>query len=238
MPRLFNPKVSRSTAGLGDGPGTLFSPYIDDRDLIEASGAMFQLAGWLEDVSVPLNSAKEIARHDMEQRFVRQVDPNGKPWAPLSDNYVLEKMRDGFPILPILTRTTDLRTKATDRSAWFVAGDTVYFNTANLPPYWAAHQQRGGRLPWVEDKVSKSGLEFREVKGGMPQRAFIGLSEDAEKQILVMMDQWLSGGLYRAETNFRNKNLIQAPSGMKFASKGAGGKLQWRTSSGRFGPMV
>jgi len=262
MPVLFNPKISQTDAGLGTGPGTLFSPFIDARDFDAASRAIFELANWIEDVEEPLLAAKEIARADMERRFIKQEDPFGIKWEPLTPATEVEKFKDVGFVLPILTRTRALRDAATAEAAWFVRGDSVMFDTSGLPGYWQYHQQKGGRgaiKRLVRPKNSKmeniettNTAPYVDETHNMPQRAFIGLSEIAEEEIEAYIDAWLSAGMETAVVTY---NRIQhSPSSFRFGQSfgggtissyypGSHGKAQYRVTGpgirgAQFGPMV
>jgi len=259
MPVLFNPRIGQTDAGLGTGPGTLFSPYIDARDFEAASRAIFELANWIEDVEEPLEAAKEIARNDMEKRFIKQEDPFGIKWENLTPATEVEKFKDVGFILPILTRTRALRDAATDEAAWFVRGDSVVFDTSGLPDYWKYHQQKGGRgavkrvvrprNSEMENISTLSTPPYIDKTHNMPQRAFIGLSETAEEEIEAFIDAWLSAGFQTAVVTYK-KTTRSIGIGSTYhggtiqsVAPGSHGKLQFRVTGpgirgAQFGPMA
>lgn len=60
----------------------------------------------------------------IEERFQKQVDPDGAPWKPLSPKYLAAKTRAGYPAL-ILTRTGALK-----RSIRYqIEGDSIVFSS-------------------------------------------------------------------------------------------------------------
>lgn len=259
MPVLFNPKIGQTDAGLGTGPGTLFSPFIDARDFDAAARAIFELADWIEDVEEPLEVAKKIAINDMDRRFIKQEDPFGIKWEDLAPATEIEKFKDVGFVLPILTRTSALRDAATDEAAWFVRGDSVMFDTSELPSYWKYHQQKGGRgaiKRLTRPKNSKKFLEMYpasepsvDESHAMPQRAFIGLSEMAEEGIESVIDAWVTAGLEKAVVKFKQHQTPQFGIGsvyrggtVRSVAPGSHGRMQYRVSGpgfgGRFGPML
>jgi hypothetical protein len=259
MPVLFNPKIGQTDIGLGTGPGTLFSPFIDARDFDAASRAIFELANWVEDVEEPLQGAKEIARADMERRFIKQEDPFGIKWEDLTPATEIEKFKDVGFILPILTRTSALRDAATDEAAWFVRGDSVMFDTSGLPKYWKYHQQKGGRgaikrlvrpkNSRMENIETTNTAPYTDETHNMHQRAFIGLSEMAEEEIEAYISSWLEAGLETAVVEFKGYQSpvfgigsIYRGGTISRPAPGSHGRLQYRVSGagfgGRFGPML
>ena len=79
----------------------------------------------------------------------------------------------------------------------------------------------------------------------MPERRFIGLSEQARDEILVLTEAWLEAGLAQTVAPFKSSTRFgESFRGGTISSMfpGAGGKLQYRVSGtgfgGRFGPMV
>lgn len=251
-----------------EGGGSVSAPFIDARDFDAAAVALFEMADWIEDTDTPLQQAKQIAIQDMADRFDNQVDPLGRPWEKLDRAYAKEKqLAVGF-VDPILTRSTDLREAAIDQTAWFIEGDSIMFSTADLPDYWKFHQQEGGRLPKTKSftttrmKVGRfkgqvvknpndpSGLFPRKEtveyeEHGMPQRAFIGLSVEAQAEIEFMVDQWLNAGFTKALGTFEaagggKTSLSEGLTDdgiIRKIVKGAGGKPQWHIG-GKWGPMV
>lgn len=253
MPVLFNPKIGQTDAGLGTGPGTLFSPFIDARDFDAAARAIFELANWIEDVEEPLEAAKKIAINDMEQRFIKQEDPFGVKWKDLTEATEIEKFKDVGFVLPILTRTSALRDAATDEAAWFVRGDSVMFDTSGLPKYWKYHQQKGGRgaiKRLVRPKNSRMDVietldtqPYIDKTHNMPQRAFIGLSEIAEEEIEAVIDAWVNAGMESALVTYKasgggSTSTVTGIIEEYMVTSGAGGHLQHRNSKGHWGKMV
>jgi hypothetical protein len=243
--------------------GSIAAPFIDSRDFDRAARAIFEMAEWIEDTSTPLLEAREIARHDMDRRFSTQIDPLGKPWEKLSRFYATEKQNAVGFVLPILTREGALHSAAIDESAWFIEGDSVMFSTANLPDYWAYHQQELGRFPKFKTMSTKRTVMKRGVwrgkigvwpvktkydisyqEHGMPQRAFIGLSEEAQEKIALAIDRWFTLGIDSAVVGYKSSgggsitSSVSITEMFPIVAPGSHGKPQRRTSGGLFGPMV
>jgi hypothetical protein len=216
----------------------------DTSDLDAAAIALYRFANYIDDEEV-LQGAKRIAMDDMERRFDSEIDPFGKKWRHLTPKYEEQKARDGFPVRPILTRTHALRDAATSESAWSVSGESVWFHTDGLPGYWEAHEKGAPSRTYhrdVDGETRESGYY-----GGLPQRRFIGLSEEAREEILALMGAWLEAGLAQTVAPFKSESIArfgESYRGGIISSMfpGAGGKLQYRVSGkgygGRFGPMV
>lgn len=110
--------------------------------------------------------AMAVAQVDMEERFVEEVDPDGNPWEEL--------VKPAEDQIGILRLTGTMAEEAVSDAAWTATPEGVFFNTEVLPDYWVFHDQPEGA-------------------GGqrIPQRKFIGLSADAEAEILGLADMWL-----------------------------------------------
>ncbi len=200
----------------------------DTSDLDAASIAMYRFADYIEDEDV-LQGAKRIAMDDMAERFDTQIDPFGIHWKPLSINYQVSKAEAGYQVPPILTRTGALRDAATDEGAWSVTGESVWFNTSDLPGYWEAHEKGSGpvtRFKNIDGRDIESGEH-----GGLPQRRFIGLSNMAREEIDMLVGAWVNAGAQQTAAPFRGRT------GKAKIVKGAGGRPQWHIG-GRWGPMV
>lgn len=202
----------------------------DTSDLDAAAIALYRFANYIDDEEV-LQGAKRIAMDDMEKRFETETDPFGNKWRKLTPKYEEQKARDGFPVHPILTRTRDLRNAATSESAWSVSGESVWFHTDGLPGYWSAHEHGAPSRTYyrdVEGETRESGYY-----GGLPQRRFIGLSNEARDEILMLTGAWLEAGMAQTAAPFSSKHS----SPVRKIVKGAGGKPQWHIG-GKWGPMV
>jgi len=214
------------------------SPDIDASDFDAAAKVLFEMADFIEDVAVPLTVVKEIARRDMAERFETEIAPNGRAWAALNPDYETWKQEEHGD-LPILTLTGDLRNKATSEGAWSVSGDSVWFSTASLPIYWSAHQYGVQDWSFTPESGPRTG-EYIELFGKLTPRPFIGLSEEAENEILAYMDGWFEFGISEGVRHYEEgarvmsgsaPGILTAPIGKQYRVAGAG-------FGGRFGPKV
>lgn len=222
-----------------------YYPEIDTTDLDRAAKALVEMSGYFADTTAVLEVAKHIAMKDMADRFDSEIAPDGSKWAPLSEGtpewpgYAYKKLLGvvtkagrqsehfgGF-IHPILTLEGTLRDAATSESAWSVAADSVWFDTSNLPPYWSAHQD-----------------PLKHNRKDLPKREFIGLSADAQEEILITVGDWIDAGMLGATTEYKAIGGGRYTVGSTYKGqtitgigRGAGGRMQYRTARG-FGPMV
>jgi phage gpG-like protein len=140
----------------------------------EIEQALASVAAYVENVELPLLGARRIAMRDMRQHFDDSMDPDGRPWVELSDEYAAQKQMDGYG-QQILIRETHLVEAATSEGTWDIIGEDLVFN-ANM-------------LPTSETSGRNYGLAHQEGIN-VPQRAFIGLSDEAEAEITALFDQW------------------------------------------------
>lgn len=140
------------------------------------AGNLERAAAELADLSVPVESAKEILIRDTENSFDSESDPFGLPWAQWSESYSKSVGHKHGPLVgqdQILTRGSDLRDYATSDEAWQTRfgpdfGE-VEFDGSGMPEYGAYHLTG----------------TFK-----MPARVFIGLSPQSETEIAGMFGAW------------------------------------------------
>lgn len=171
--------------------------------------ALLIVAGYLDNVEMPLLASLGIAREDTERRFTTETDPDGTPWHPLDEEYLAKKTREGYPE-DILHRDGDL--EETAPSGWKIVGNTLFYDASGLPDYALAHQSGSGNSSdWglAADHRTRikalrtSGTRGPEHKGdyghasldigrgnALPPRPFIGLSIIAVEEMAVVFDAW------------------------------------------------
>jgi hypothetical protein len=226
----------------------------DTSDLDRAAIAIHRFANYIDDEEV-LQGAKRIAMDDMKRRFETELDPTGARWQELSHDYQIEKAESGYQVHPILSRTyhdgnsESLRSAATSEEAWSVSGESVWFHTGGLPPYWEAHETGRQWTPhWAKIGDKEVGAD---ASGGMPQRRFIGLSDEAREEIVALTGAWLEAGLAQTVAPFKSHI---APVSRRFGESFGGGTIssfaagagrlpQYRVTGpgirgAQFGPMV
>lgn len=199
--------------------GSITFDWVPDPGVIAAQ--YIKLAGYLENFLPPLTASRAIAQSDMQEHFDSESGPGGEAWAPLDEQYVVSKR--GGNAHPILQLSGAMHDAAVSDAAYPIDGHDLFFSTAGLPFYWIFHETGrsgiGGMAEFVE-KARQLGLEVDEsAGGGMPARPFVGLSFEAELQIIEVFDAWFAGGV----------------SGFYARS---GGAIQTRLSGGRFGPSI
>lgn len=96
------------------------------------------------------------------ERFDREVDPDGNPWAPLADTTIQTKLRLGFGGMGKLKRTTKLR-----NSIRLIRGDvtgTIFTNTG-----------AGVRIGISDEERVDVGRVHNLGTNRIPQRRFLGI---------------------------------------------------------------
>ena len=159
----------------------------------------------LSDRTDPLILSSVALAADIRENFDGEHDPEGTEWAPWSSGFDSEGKRklgefdpvtDRWSLAPrgyaenlprghsgkILNRWGGIKEAATNPASFLsvsgrtVNDDSLFFDTGFLPAYWVYHQQ-------PESPNT----------GKIPQRRFLGMSGEAEIQILEIFDQWFQG---------------------------------------------
>lgn len=139
---------------------------------VEGGALVLELLGRLADVGARLRpvfaSIGEALLLSHEERWDRQVDPEGAPWQPLSEPYRERKRKKGKPdkILVLDQHLKNLDYDATD--------DGLLFGTPWI--YGATHQ-------------------FGALERGIPARPFLGLSEDDRQMVLEVLQEELRAAI-------------------------------------------
>ena len=117
------------------------------------------------------------------------------------------------------------------------------FTTTKTVKKLAKYKGKVGIYP-VKEKQ-----EIKFFDGGMPQRAFIGLSAEAQTKIELLIEGWINEGMIRSTKLYERSGGGSTHAGDVYTFKsgkfgaitsiapGAGGRPQFRIS-GKFGPMV
>lgn len=173
----------------------------------------------LMDMRAPLEIASRIAAHDIDRHFQTKTDPDGAPWPEWSDSYALSGQGE-----ELMERTGALRAAASSPSAFDVTvvpgGGEVVFTGAGLPGYGMIHH---------------FGSPNRQTRWGtpnpLPQRAFAGISTEAQIEILNEFDAWV--GAVAAGFNVGVSSRLHPTSVFTHPS----GRQQFRIG-GQWGPNV
>lgn len=198
----------RSAGTFGELGGELIFDWQPDLDVIETE--LLEIEGYLKNIEAPLLLSKGILQNDIRMRFETKVDPDGTPWTQWSQNYA--KYRElNYPEGGILVRTGELEQAATGEKAFVVSDAGIFFNTAGMPEYWLWNQegaQRGqgvgeGEVQALAALTGKSEEQARaeiarEGNAGtntLPARPFVGVSFEAEIEVVELFDQWFDGAI-------------------------------------------
>ena len=215
--------AGRAAGSFGELGGVIEFEWVPDPSVI--AGRIMHLAGYLENFIPPLEASKAIAKADMQMHFDTESSPDGAAWAPLSEEYVAT--RRGGSAHPILQLSGSMHDAAVSDAAYLVDGEDLFFSTAGLPFYWIFHESgRGSSVPGMAEFAARIKEQFGEqtdisehTGGGMPARPFVGVSFEAQLQIIEAFDAWFEGGI---------SGFYASP----------GGTVQTRGPGGRFGPAI
>lgn len=136
---------------------------VDDRAVLEALQQMERAA---RDPAPALMDIGEMLLNSHRARFDAQVDPDGKPWTPLSDAYRARKRRNADKILILDSYLKDL---------------LRYQLTTN-----------GRALELGTDRIYGATQHFGDEARGIPARPFLGMSaEDWAEALTIFGDHLL-----------------------------------------------
>jgi hypothetical protein len=151
----------------------------------------------------PLVAAGEVTRADIQERFETETAPDGSAWQDWSESY--KPIAEEFPNVGILHQTGDLMEAATSTESVMVRGDTVFYRTPFLPHFGLAHD---------------AGLPDR--KNPLPQREFLGMSEEAAVLIYANFIDWFEGAISwypTASGKIGRRHSFRDPETHMFASR-------------------
>ncbi len=126
----------------------------------------------------------ELIGNDLQrstrERFVTQEDPEGRPWAPLSETTKARKTKN---VDKILTQDGHLQQVVVqaDRQSVEVGSPWIYAGTQHFGAKKGSfgRTKRGSPIPW----------------GDIPAREFLGLSDDDREEILDTVSKYLADAL-------------------------------------------
>lgn len=177
----------------------LYGAWVPGHDPDDAAYRLMRVGGYLNNISVPLAEARQIAMRDTQRHFDTETDPDGEPWEKLKrqgDRNVFSYWdykvnAQGYPD-KILQREQHLMHSATSQDAWVIVSDSLVFDPFVLPKddgfnYGAFHQRgsEGTTVTFAED-------DFSVTSGEMPARPFIGLSYEAVAEIEAVFTGWFA----------------------------------------------
>lgn len=135
----------------------------------------------LDDLTTPLNDIAEYLHQSTDDRFIKQVAPDGSPWAPLAPSTLARKKGGRI-----------LREKGTlqDTLRHSVSNNELKFGTDR--PYGAIHQF-GGK---IQSAARSQRVYFRQDKSGTVGNRFVRKSKSN-------FAQWISRGAHETEMTAR-----------------------------------
>ncbi len=134
------------------------------------------VADALMDRRVPLAAASEVLQEDIRERFETETDPYGNKWEPWAESY--KNYAQIFPNKGILHQTGALEEAATSSEAVEQTHDSVFYRTEHLPSFGLEHE--AGNL---------------DREPPLPQRSFLGLSDEARGVIMANFFEWFDGAI-------------------------------------------
>ncbi|WP_339524236.1 phage virion morphogenesis protein [Pseudomonas sp. EL_65y_Pfl2_R96] len=158
--------------------GAMLDVVIDTTTIGKALGELSERLG---DLTTPLNDIAEYLHQSTDDRFIKQVAPDGSPWAPLAPSTLARKKGGRI-----------LRNKGTlqDTMRHSVSGNELAFGTDR--PYGAIHQD-GGK---VEHAARSQQVYFRQGKEGSVGNRFVKKSKSN-------FAQWVTRGAHDTEIKAR-----------------------------------
>jgi phage virion morphogenesis protein len=143
--------------------------------------ALDELTERLGDLTTPFNDIAEYLHQSTNDRFIKQVAPDGSPWAPLAASTLARKKGGRI-----------LREKGTlqDTMRHSVSGNELAFGTDR--PYGAIHQD-GGK---VEHAARSQQVYFRQSKDSSVGNRFV-------KKRQSNFAQWVTRGAHNTEIKAR-----------------------------------
>lgn len=142
----------------------------DDTEVVRAFQRLQRAVG---DISPALKEIGEDLVESTKQRFSSGVGPDGEQWKDNSQVTIERKGRNK-PLIDEGTLMAEIHKQ-------LIGTDTLEVGS---PMKYAAMQQFGG---------SKS--EFPFLWGDIPERPFLGVSDDDEAKILRTVDEYLMGSI-------------------------------------------
>ncbi|MBP5056351.1 phage virion morphogenesis protein [Pseudomonas chlororaphis] len=158
--------------------GAMLDVNIDES---QVGKVLDELVERLGDLTTPLNDIAEYLHQSTDNRFAKQVAPDGSPWAPLAPSTLARKKGGRI-----------LRDKGTlqDTMRHSVSNNELTFGTDR--PYGAIHQF-GGK---IEHAARSQRVYFRQGKDGSVGNRFISKRKSN-------FAQWVSRGAHVTEIEAR-----------------------------------
>jgi phage gpG-like protein len=165
-----------------------------------------KLDAGIRDMLFPMVATRQILMDDINDRFEREVDPDGIPWKKHNDEYTRYLEIKGYPGT-ILRKDHALIDWLNEPTTFPIRGNDLFVDTENAPPYWRIHD-RGG--------VAGRGVT-------MPKRSYLGMSEAAAFNTIDVFDEWIGGLL----------QIVIGPATGVAMERGELGRIKTRIGMGR-----
>lgn len=154
----------------------------------EARAAIRSAIETLKDMTPVYTDIGEYLLDAHRQRFIKGVDPDGKPWAPKSATTLELYRRKGYGMLgkPLIGHTQSLSRMILR----FVSKDGVVIGSNMI---YAGVMQEGAAKGAFGKTSRGAPIPF----GSIPARRWLGLSGEDEKKIVEIVEEHLAADLGR-----------------------------------------
>ena len=186
------------------------------------SRQLIMLSQELEELREPMMVAGEIARLDIQERFVTKTSPSGRiwdAWALSYAPYALTHNTGGM-----LVQEGDTRDAINDRSAFVGTNQGLFLDTSGIPE-WGMWNNFGAKRHTAgmseEDKAANEAVrgfdlgegdreDFGNLSGEnyLPPRPFLGITSEAEFKMDAAFYAWFEGEVAFA-TSSRGKPFFR-----------------------------
>lgn len=140
--------------------GSSIDIVVDDKEVNEYLQKLQEKMG---DLKVPLADIGEYLLLSHEERWDKQVSPDGEAWLPLSAGYLARKPQNKDKILVLYGHLRQLQYQATSNS-----------------------------LTLGTDKVYAATQQFGDPSRNIPARPFLGISQGDEENIIGILKQYFT----------------------------------------------
>lgn len=155
-------------------------------DAGDARDAIRKALSTLEDMTPVYQSIGEYLLDAHRQRFIEGVDPDGKPWAPKSENTLERYRRRGYgsaikPLMGPSRLLSQLIYRFVSKDGVLVGSPMIYASVMQNGAMRGAFgtTKRGAPIPW----------------GNIPARKWLGLSTEDKRAIVKIVEERLAEDL-------------------------------------------
>jgi phage virion morphogenesis protein len=163
---------------------------VHSEPILKALNGMLAAA---EDLTPLLDAIGFLLEESTRQRFTDQVDPEGRPWAPLSPAYRASKPKNQDLILVLNGYLVGSFRHQAGKDEVRVGTDVAYAAVhqfgASIPPH-VIRARGAGALFWPGAAHPVKQVNFPGAE--IPARPFLGVSADDERGILDLANEYLA----------------------------------------------